>query len=269
VALASDPYFLVGVDVAAPQQLRRGGAPPGVGAGAGSLAQPPRPLLEALSDLRDQLTDGEVGGIRACDGPPLQARSLLPMARCAPFFVAQHPWRARGASQPRRHPALGPRICAAAPNPRLRRRLRDSPVGARRRVRAGRGRHGGRLPAGLGLQGGVHQGPRRRPRLRPTLPDPQRAGLRSASGAARCAGRGRGRRRRRSLRRRLRWQQPGRERLPGQRDGADCRRRAAGSGLACAAAAAATAALGGSRARAAVGRHRCVGGESAPFWRWR
>ncbi|KIY97811.1 L-aminoadipate-semialdehydedehydrogenase-phosphopantetheinyl transferase [Monoraphidium neglectum] len=46
VALASDPLAIVGVDVAAPQQLRRGGG------GA-------RPLMAALRPLRDQLTSAE------------------------------------------------------------------------------------------------------------------------------------------------------------------------------------------------------------------
>jgi hypothetical protein len=75
VALASDAHLLVGIDVAAPQQLRRGGPAPAGGAGASGAAgggappgaqhlQPQRPLLEALRDVRDQLSDGEVGAAR-------------------------------------------------------------------------------------------------------------------------------------------------------------------------------------------------------------
>ena len=49
VALASEADVIVGVDVAAPQQLRRG------------KAAKARPLVEALAVLRQQLTDCEVG----------------------------------------------------------------------------------------------------------------------------------------------------------------------------------------------------------------
>jgi hypothetical protein len=60
VALASDSHLLVGIDVAAPQQLRRGlqkggGGEAGNGKGGG-------PLLAALAPFRGQLTDEEVRG---------------------------------------------------------------------------------------------------------------------------------------------------------------------------------------------------------------
>ncbi|KAI8470031.1 MAG: 4'-phosphopantetheinyl transferase [Monoraphidium minutum] len=54
VLLASEPLAIVGVDVAAPQQLRRGGR----GAGAAGAAEA-RPLLEALAAFRGQLSAEE------------------------------------------------------------------------------------------------------------------------------------------------------------------------------------------------------------------
>lgn len=83
VALASEPHVIVGVDVAAPQQLRRG------------AAAAARPLLDALAVLRQQLTDGEVGA-----GERVFSRATAVSPRCRELEGQPLPAAAREHLQP-------------------------------------------------------------------------------------------------------------------------------------------------------------------------